>query len=168
LLNQAHGVHDAAPLGRRQVPKHDGHFVACQLLERRKCGLPASGQGKMRLTRVGVRGRPRDEPAALEALQDAAQIPAVEFQDLRHVGGGRLDRARRSGIAVVPDLKEHAPFGQRKRALEQLLLQHANLARVEAIEAANRVDVLGKSESSHGGSPAGMAAEAPSIDPIVD
>jgi hypothetical protein len=50
---------------------------------------------------------------------------------------------------VIPDLIKHTPFGQREPAVEEFLLQHANLARVEAVEAANGIDVLRERGTGH-------------------
>ena len=91
----------------------------------------------------------RDEPALGEALEDAARVAAVDVQGLRKINGGRLRVAGRSGVAVIPDLVEHASFGQRERAMEEFFLQHANLARVEAVEPADGVDVLRECGSGH-------------------
>ena len=45
------------------------------------------------------------------------------------------------GVALL-DLIEHARFGQRERAVEPALLQHAEILGVEAVEATHRGDAL--------------------------
>jgi hypothetical protein len=49
----------------------------------------------------------------------------------------------------MADFVEHASFGQREGAMEELLLEHANLARIETVEAADGVDVMRERGSSH-------------------
>jgi len=78
-LNQAHGIDDATPLGRREALQHGRHLASRQPLQRRKRGPSASGQDQMRLTAVGLRCRTGDESAPREALEDSAQISAVEL-----------------------------------------------------------------------------------------
>src|SRR5262249_44134324 len=133
--------------------------------------LASRGEGEMRLAPVGVGSRARDEPAPGEALEDAAQVPDVDVQGLREIDGGRRRRARRPGVAVTPDLVEHAPLGQREGAVQELFLQYADLARVEAVEAADGVDVLRERRSGHVRSSFDVGPEAAScvsLDPIVD
>lgn len=62
--NQAHRVHDSPTLSRRQVLQHDGHLVSCQLLQRPERGSSASGEGQMRLTRIGLRRRTGNQLAS--------------------------------------------------------------------------------------------------------
>ena len=131
------------------MSQHDGHLVSRQLLQRHERGPSARGEGEMRLACVGVRRRASDEPALGEALEDAAQIAAVDVQGLRKINGGWLRVAGRPGVAVIPDLVEHASFGQGERAMEEFFLQHANLARVEAVEPSDGVDVLRECGSGH-------------------
>src|SRR5215510_11771494 len=121
-----------------------------QQLARPERRLSARGQGEMRLACVGIRRGARDEPTRGEALEDTAQVAAVDVERLRDVGCGRRRGAGRAGLTVIPDLVEHAPFGQRERAVEELFLQHANLARVEAVEAADGVGVLRERGNGHG------------------
>jgi hypothetical protein len=94
------------------VSQHDAHLVSRQLLQRHERGLSARGEGEMRLACVGDRRRACDEPAPGEAPEDAAQVAAVEVQSLRKINGGRRRCPGRPGVTVIPDLVEHASFGQ--------------------------------------------------------
>ena len=69
-----------------------------------------------------------DEPA-----QDAAQVPGVEPEAAREIGGD--GRFRRMG-----ELVEHADFRERPGAVVESLPQHADALRVEAVEAPYGVD----------------------------
>jgi hypothetical protein len=170
-VNQVHGVHDAPTLGGREGSQQDGHLLSRQLLQRRERGLSARAEGEMRLACVGVRRRACDKPPLFEALEDAAQVAAVDIQRPCEVDSRRCRGAGHPGVAVIPDLVEHTPFGQRERAVEEFLLQHANLARVEAVEAADGIDVLRERGCGHVRSSFEFgreAARSASVDPIVD
>src|SRR5262245_23493953 len=80
------------------------------------------------------RARLEDEPALAEAAQDAAEIALIKAEV-----GGNLGRRR---LLPVRELVEHASFRQRIRAVEEVLLQHADAPRVDAVEPADRADAL--------------------------
>ena len=86
-----------------------------------------------------------DQPALVKAAQDAAEIAGVEAEIAADVGRG--------GAVALLDLVEHARFGQRERAVEPAVLQHAEMLGVEAVEAAHRGDALRivRSRSCHDG-----------------
>jgi len=46
-------------------------------------------------------------------------------------------------VLAVRQLPQQARFGQRKAAVQQAFVQHADAARVEAVEVAQRVDARG-------------------------
>src|SRR5271167_1273167 len=66
-----------------------------------------------------------DQPALVKSAQDAAEVTGVEAK----IAG---DVARRRAVALV-DLVQHARFGQRERAVEPAMLQHAEMPGVEAV-----------------------------------
>ena len=70
----------------------------------------------------------------MEAAQDAAEIAGIEAEIAADVGRGRA--------VALPDLIEHARLGQRERAVEPAVLQHAEVLGVEAVEAPHRGDAL--------------------------
>ena len=85
----------------------------------------------------GVVGRclADDQPALFEASECAAQIAGVEVERAADVGCGRR--------AAFENLVEDACFGERIGAAQISLAQHAELARVEAIEPAHPGDAIG-------------------------
>jgi hypothetical protein len=74
----------------------------------------------------------RYESLAAEAMQDAAQVACVE--------GELLSQAGCSGRGVVMELIQDTNLGQRIWTFEKVLVQSADLSRIEAIEAANSLD----------------------------
>ena len=90
----------------------------------------------MGLPGVNVRPRLQDQLATLEAAKDAAQVPGIDAELSRQLGGGR-------GVSMC-DLVEDADFRQRKRAVEVSLPQHADVLRVEAVESADGGDGCGE------------------------
>ncbi len=69
-----------------------------------------------------------------EFAKDAAEVARVEVQLAGQLGSG--------GVCAVRQLVEHSHFGERVGALEIAVLQHADAAGIQAIEAANGVNTL--------------------------
>jgi hypothetical protein len=90
------------------------------------------GQRQQRLAPVGRSGHAREQPVALEALQDAAEIAGIELQRAAKLGGGR--------VVALREFEQHAGFGKREAAVQQSLLQRADRAGIEAAEAADGAD----------------------------
>ncbi len=88
----------------------------------------------MALPGVAGGGLAPDQPALFEIAQHARQIAGIEIERA-------ADRACGGRIAAG-DLVEHACFAERVGAVEKGFAQHADLARVEAIEAAHRRDAI--------------------------
>src|SRR5690606_28844925 len=78
----------------------------------------------------------RNQPLALEAAQDAAEIAGIEAELAADIG--------RSGFLPLRELVQHACLGKGERTLQMLFFQHADLARVEAVEGAERADAAGE------------------------
>ncbi len=95
----------------------------------------------MALPRVGRRRLAHDEAAPLEIAQYAAQIAGVEIERA-------ADPARRHR-AALRDLVKEARLAERIGAVEIGFAQHADLARVEAVEAAHRGDAALQVLSGH-------------------
>jgi hypothetical protein len=75
-----------------------------------------------------------DQPGLIEILHDSAEIAGIETQ----FGADLLCRE----IFAVGEFVQHPGLAQRERALQELLVQHAELAGVKAVEGANRGDFL--------------------------
>jgi hypothetical protein len=71
-----------------------------------------------------------DQLAFLQAAQQAAQVAGVEVEVAGEFGGG--------GPVAVRELPEEARFGEAEPGLGEAFLEHADTARVEAVEAADR------------------------------
>ena len=97
-----------------------------------KARRPAGGDAKLRVAGIVRRRRALDQAALLEAAQQAAQVAGIEAEVARQLGRG--------GVLAVRELPQQARFGQRERGRQQAFLQHADAPRVEAVEAADRVD----------------------------
>jgi hypothetical protein len=63
----------------------------------------------------GARLERDDKPPLGEALEDAAQVAAVDIQRPREIDSRRCRGAGHPRVAVIPDLVEHTHFGQRER-----------------------------------------------------
>ena len=101
-----------------------GRLAACFLDSMATLNLPAVARERLA----------RDQAAFIEVLHDAAEVAGVEPEcdaDLL----GRL-------LATMGQLVEHARLAQRERALQELLVEHAELLGVEAVEGANRLDLV--------------------------
>ena len=69
-----------------------------------------------------------DQAAFLEIAQHAAQVTGVEVERASDIAG--------CWQTAAPDFVEHPRFAERVGAIEKILAQHADLPRVEAVEAA--------------------------------
>ena len=100
------------------------------------CERLSAGRRQRNMTLSGVAGGdlPLDQSALFEILQHAAQIAGVEIER-----ADNLDRGRR---AALGNLVEQARLAERIGAVEIGLAQHAELPRVEAVEAAHRGDTF--------------------------
>jgi hypothetical protein len=109
----------------------------------------------MVLPGVARRGFAHDQPALFEAAQRSAQIAGVEIERAADIGCGRR--------AAFENLVEYARLGKRIGAAEIGLTQHAELARVEAIEPPHPGDAIGAHPillAIVGGAPSAMRAFA--------
>src|SRR5712691_1933800 len=139
----AHRRHEALLLRLRQVPQQGADVVVRVSVELGE-GLPAAGrQGQDALPPVAVGGLAVEQAAHLEAPQHAAEIARIEAQFPAEFGrgGGRLMR----------QLIEHAGCGEGEGAPQEVLVQQADLLRVEAVEAPHGGYALGQGGRSHRG-----------------
>ena len=132
ILHRRHRADDAFLLDGIEPFEHCGDLVVRTLVEWRE-GLAALGgdrdQALSRIVRCRLAG---DEAVLGEAPQDAAEIAGVEPE----VGGER-SRGDRLTMCKLP---EDARLGHRESGVEEMLVQQADLARVEAGEAAHGGD----------------------------
>ena len=83
------------------------------------------------LPRVTGRRRTADQAAGFEPPEDAAEVAGVQAEIAAELGGGRR--------GAVREFVEDAHLGERERAVQQMLAEDADLARVEAVERADGV-----------------------------
>jgi hypothetical protein len=74
------------------------------------------------------------QAATGEGGQDATQIAGVQVERAGQLGGG--------GALAVGQLVQHADLGERERTAQIAVLQDANAAGIQAIEAPDGVDAL--------------------------
>ena len=84
---------------------------------------------------AAVRGKWRagDQILVGEALYDAAEIASID----RKFGTERLSRE----IVAMGEFEQHAGFGQRVRAGQQMLVEHADRPGVAAVEVPDGSDL---------------------------
>src|SRR3984957_20770778 len=88
----------------------------------------------MALPGVMRRGFSFDQAALLEIAQHAAEIAGIEIERAADLGCG--------GRAAAGELVKHPRLAERIGAVEKGFAQHADLPRVETVEAADRGDAL--------------------------
>jgi hypothetical protein len=134
-LDRAHGLHELPLSGRGQPREQRRHLVPRAGFERPEGGAPAPREPQQAQARVGGRRGPREEAVRLEAAEDAAHVSGAETEIPPEVG-------RRRRLAVR-QLVQHPRLGQRKRTVEQVLVEHADPPRVEPVEGADGVEPAG-------------------------
>jgi 2-deoxy-D-gluconate 3-dehydrogenase len=131
-LDRAHGRHQARALRRRHRREHLAHLVARARVEQRVGLAPLLGEREEAVAAVVRRALRLQQAAALQALHQPAQVAQVHAERAAEDRGGGLRR--------LAELVEHPRLGQRIGAAHHAGLQHADAARVEAVEAPHRVD----------------------------
>src|SRR5262249_59425751 len=91
-------------------------------------------QREQTLPAVGRRGGLDHEAAVVEAAQDAAEIAVIETE--------RAGERGRCRLVAGGELVQHARFRQRIGAVQEAVLQDADLLGVKAVETANGADAL--------------------------
>ena len=113
------------------------HLPASRLrvgFERRERLSPARREGQQGLPTVLLRLLRRHEAAGAKVAQDPAEIAGVEPELARDVARGQL--------LAAGQFVEHARLGEREPALPPAVAQHADVLRVEPVEAPHRGDAL--------------------------
>ncbi len=151
VLDRAHRIEHALALWRRERCEDRAHLLLRAFVERGERAAARSGQREHVAPRIVLGGRAREPALGAEALENAAEIALVETERAGKLGG--------ADAAMVRELVHHAHFGQRKRTLEEALVEHADTLRVEAVEASRGFDVSGE----HGDAAIGYAARTSSL-----
>ena len=133
-LDRAHRGDEIILLGRGQPAEQGADLLHGPRFERIEGLASARCQRQDALPTIVGRDVLADQPALVEPAQDAAEVAGIEAEIATDLGRG--------GAAALPDLVQHARLGQRERAVEPAVLQHAEILRVEAVEAAHRGDAL--------------------------
>lgn len=132
-FDRRHRTRQPGLVAGRQAVEHRAHVLRGPAVERRVRATAVGCQRQRALPAIG-RGRAAQHVSlAYEALQDAAQVAGVEAKAGRQVACG--------DAGVVRELVEDARLRERPGGGVQSFLQHADTARVEAVEAANGGDV---------------------------
>jgi hypothetical protein len=108
-------------------------------VERRERALAGGAQRQVQMACVVAQANAADQPGVLERAQQAAQVAGVEIEVARELGGGRP--------AAPRELPEQARFGEREPGRGELLVQDADSARLEAVEATDRFGARGRGRS---------------------
>src|SRR5712691_1889565 len=120
-------------LGQRR--QHRTRRVARARIEHGERLAALGGEGQEALPAVVRRTSCPDEAAALEALQQPAEIAEVEAEVPA--------QGARRGLPAVRQLVQQACLGEPVRAAEEIRAQYADAPCVESVEAAHRLDVHG-------------------------
>src|SRR5215831_577398 len=144
LLNRLHSLDQVSLLRRRKFAQQPGNFGARALIELGEDLLASRSQRQELLSTVRIGGNLVDQRLLLEVAKNSTEVARIQPQLLTELGRGRL--------RAVSKLVENAYLGQGVRASEELLLQHANLASVEAVEATDSLNariVIGLRRHGH-------------------
>src|SRR6185437_40154 len=113
--------------------QHCGDLVVRALVELGE-RLPAlGGEAEADLSPVGGKRLSTDQPLLVETLDDAAEIAGVEAE----LDADFLCRE----VVAMGQFVKHPRLAQRERAFCQMLVQHPELARIEAVEGADCGDL---------------------------
>src|SRR5690348_18242489 len=107
-----------------------------------RIALPSFG-GQAELILSPIRGQrlAGDQSVVFKFLNDAAEIAGIEIEFASNGLGGR--------VFAVGEFVEHPRLAQRERSFQQVLIEHAEFARIEAGEGAYRRDLLVESRRRH-------------------
>jgi hypothetical protein len=92
------------------------------------------GQGEFSRAAIGLRWFSRDDLASLQGLQGAAEESGIEPQ--------RTDQIGRGAVRPLADFVNDPGFLQRPGTVQQLRFDDAELAGIEAVEGADRRDLV--------------------------
>jgi hypothetical protein len=134
---RSHRLQQLLPLGLGERGQQRRDFLLRALLQRRE-GAPAGrAQAEVLLARVAVGAGGAHQAAFLQPAQQPAQVAGVEVQPARQRTDGRA-----VGFLGMCELPQHAGLGQAVGRLQQAFVQHADAARVEAVEPPDGLDAV--------------------------
>ena len=113
-----------SPSGK--APSSDPDVVGRARIQVGESGLSRPGELQQVAPAVGVRGPLRHEPALAELPEDAAQVARVQAEVAAEL--------HRRGSLPMGELEEDAGLGEGEGALEEPLVEQADLAGEEAVE----------------------------------
>ena len=134
-LDRLHRADQLRLPGGIELCQHRRDGVLRSLFRRRIDFAALRGQRKVALPCVGLRRFSADQAFLLEIAQQARQVPGVEIERADNVAGGQ--------VVAFRQFVQHAHFAERVGAVEIVFAQDADLPRVEAVEAAHRIDAGG-------------------------
>jgi transposase-like protein len=143
-LDLVHGSDQVLLRRWRQTFQHGGHLAPRRVDQGARVRWPASVSCR-RVARIRGRARLGDQPLLVETADHPAQVARVQAQLAAQVRAGE--------IVPMRQLIQDAHFRQRKRAVEQVFMQHANLARIKTVEAAHAVRAFTEWIRMHAGPP---------------
>src|SRR5215831_18209433 len=121
LLNRLHRLDQVSLLRRRKFAQQPSNFGARALIELGEDLLASRSQRQELLSTVRIGGNLVDQRLLLEVAKNSTEVARIQPQ-------------------LLTKLVENAYLGQGVRASEELLLQHANLASVETVEATDSLN----------------------------
>ena len=132
--DDAHRLQQRRPTRAVEARQHRANLPLRTALEGREHPPAGRGEPQVPAPCVGGRGGACKQSLRLKALEDAAEISAVEPQLARQLGS--------HDARAMRDLVHHPHFGQGVGTVEEALRQHADAAGVIAIEGAHLTDLF--------------------------
>jgi hypothetical protein len=130
LLDRPHRRQQLGPIGLAEGGEQAGDAVLAVLVERGEGALAGGSEAQVQVPGIVLGAHAPDQLAFLQAAQQPAEVARVEVEVAGKLGRG--------GPVAVREFPEQARFGQAEAGLGQPFLKHADAARVEAVEAADR------------------------------
>ena len=129
-----HGHRPDQPLAvaARQRGQHAGDIVVRTAIELGEGLTPLGGQAEPVLPPVRRQRLAGDQPVFIEILDDPAEVARIKTKLDPDLFGGQ--------VFAGGEFVQHPRLAQRERAFQQLLVEHAELAGVEAVEGPHRRD----------------------------
>ncbi len=130
LLDRPHRREELLPIGVGERREQGGDAFLAVPVERGEGALAGGGEAQVQVPGIVFGADALDQLAFLQAAQQPAEVAGVEAEVAGELGGG--------GPVAMREFPEQARFGQAEAGLGQAFLEHADAARVEAVEAADR------------------------------
>src|SRR4051794_6665640 len=141
-LDGRHSLREPRCIAGRKLSQHCGDLILRAQVQLGKSLAPLGGEAELVLPAIRGQGPAGDQALFVEALHDPAEIAGVEAKFVADLFRGK--------VVPVREFVEHAGLAERERALAKVLVEHAKLAGVEAVEGADRCDVVVGRIERHG------------------